>query len=142
MGLKEVILEIAEEMEEVRKEYMRAGVCMGGVVAGWAKQLQRAVRAAGDSPDSPPVFPSAAAQHAAMIEAAKAEFRQKKITEAEEISDRYLPCEGGMADGALTPVPSDMPEGAKTLLGDCVYVMERGLLVYSEEESKKLKTPP
>lgn len=154
MSLSEVIASIAEEMLEAGKatsEPMAARL-----LHTYGRQLQIAVKAAEGAPQAAPLVSPflmaqgmgmAGAQNAAAIEAAKAEFREKKRKMTEALGAEGLGEDGvgmvmlvgGPLDGNHIQCPAQLPAGNKTNIDGAVYVMGTDLKAhFSEEESKKL----
>lgn len=126
------------------------------------RQLEIAVKAAGDTPAFNPMMmqpdmSSAAFSHRTMIERAKAEFMGKikpiggtgdvgqdaKGQEFHDNMDRMYPVVGGPAGGgddveSLAPLPSNAPVGCHTVLAGAVYTLgEDNQLYYNEDYSRR-----
>lgn len=137
MSLKDVIMEIAEEM---------AKDAVGGnneALSGYSKQLKIACKASGDSQPVQPIsdltippvpsslssipfptpFSSPEAQRAAMVEKFRAEFRKTKENESteENYDGEFVEATGGPAHGSMTSVHPQMPIGCLIELTGAMY---------------------
>lgn len=160
MSLSEAVLEIIKQMDEdcgeggMLDNYGDSVV--KAVVVGYKRQLNTAVKAVEGAPQAAPVVSPflmangmgmAGAQNAAMIEAAKAEFREKKRKMTEALGAEGLGEDGvgmvllvgGPLDGTHIQCPAEIPAGHKTNIDGAVYVIGTDRKAhFSEEESKKL----
>lgn len=162
MGLKDVLLEMAAEMEETAGRWADAPalneVLAAQELRGFAKQLRTAVKTAGDATapvtvdalramaEPPEVF------NRRMIEQAKAEFRSKKPADlapavlAEEGErpgtqggEQMVECVGGSHDGVAVPNLAGMPNGARRFVpegGDEIYELRAGKLYFVKKHTK------
>lgn len=138
MGLPEVILEIAADME---KEYA-GGQLSSGSLLSYVKQLRMAVKAAGPSPGATGhLIVGASAMESQIKEAAKARERLARRTEAEEgLGTGYTILVGGQLDGDTAPVDPGMPVGAYVAVGKEVYQLQSdGKLHFNQEATAKYK---
>lgn len=160
MTLAEAVLELADEMEREAADLKDAEPTgyMVMTLKGYAKQLRIAAKVA-TPPPAPAIVPSLspAVQHAAAIEAARAEFKGKVNQIPNGSLDRAAALEEGF-DGKLTELvgcpddpndgtptmiqfPPDAPVGAKTALPSGVYVLQEDRkLHFSAEETAKVKS--
>lgn len=135
MSLREVVLEIADEMEGLAKDAGNNGV-MSETVIGWAKQLRRAIKASesAEPQTNPREFAERALQRQEDLRAVR------KQAAHEESTDTMRALVGGPFDGDMAPVPSAMPIGAHTMIGGEIYTKEMdGNLHFDEAMTKKQK---
>lgn len=146
MSLRDVIADIASDMDRDADEWERAGdqrsVSQSYDLRSYAKQLRRALKASegerqavaradvGDLPAE--LLQNPELQHAAMIEKAKAELRRAKAA-ANKAEDNafaqtgydegtgFVCLVGGNSDGLMVPMAGNAPIGAKTMVGGQVY---------------------
>ena len=155
MSLKDALNDIADDMESECGQ-LKAGESIGAdLLRSYAKQIRRAVKAAGDAP--PPAPPQTDAQTLAMlmaspmsqntteIERARARLRAERglsplpagasehsrILAAEEgLAVEQVQIAGGPMDGDFLQVPAGTPKnGVKTVINGVVYKMIDGKAV-------------
>lgn len=149
MSLKEALLELCEEMETdpLKGDF-------AATLQSYARQIRRALRAAGDPPPQqptlllPPQYQSPEAQHRLEVEKARLEFRKEGVKslvgEGEEALPVYGgPLGGGEGDQVTHTVPGGGQPGMKMALGGAVYRLRlRGgkrCLVFDEVETERLQ---
>lgn len=147
MSLKVAVEMIVEEMESVAISWIDTddlnNVCAGDRLKGLARQLRIALKASEHAPPLTPLPNSytvplpPAAQHAQMIEEARREFRKegippvvKQLREEEQEDPRMVECVDGPFDGTIQPCNPSMPEGAFCKVGNQIYKLSSGRLVY------------
>lgn len=115
-GMIASILEIVDDMEK------ETGTCPAVVVAGYAKQIRRVIKAGSDSkPNS--VVASISPAFMQLSEAAAKE--QMRSARKEELSaPNFVDCVGGGSDGTVVDIPSDVPVGAKTVIDQEIYQLQ------------------
>jgi hypothetical protein len=131
MSLKDVVLEIADEMGRYEED---------DKVINWAKQLKLICKVAGDEPqkqDKPTNW------HQEWYNKAQEEAKAQANRARKAVGEEHLPvmtlCLGGENDNLSVPTEPEMPTGAKTLIAGQVYVMsQERKLVFSAKETKKL----
>lgn len=117
MSLKEAVLDVADQLEqEAVAVKNNVGVQAHKILARYANLLRLVVKASGEAGQVQafnPAFSSPAAQHAKMIEEARAEFRRGDRPPAEERATRAIEVVG-VDPPQMVPVAADMPSGAFT----------------------------
>ena len=153
MSLADVVLEIADEMEKVDWDYHHSCPNDGikDVVSSFARQLRRAVKA---SENSDPITQgldllnltkeSPSPVLLKIGEAKRQELLQEQAIQAtrQEFGTRMVEVIGPQGPDAVTDyreISPSMPEGAKTVFPEGVFVLTQGKLIYSKEESEKYK---
>ena len=58
----------------------------------------------------------------------------------EKSSPSFYVLVGGSSDGTMVPVEGTPPEGAKTMIGNEVYINSSGEFIYSEIETRKINS--
>jgi hypothetical protein len=140
MSLSEVVLEIADDMEQ------RSGLsCMGPVaqqeLVHFAKQLRRVVKASEQLFPIQPVVDRRIVDETMRME----EVRRKQLIKNAEIEEHFaggmVQIEGGRADGVMVPIDDKIPDQAKIMLEGQVYMFSHKdrKFHYSEEETGKLQ---
>ena len=135
MSLKEVVLEIADEMEKVAKEDKHHY----DVLTSYAKQLRRACKAAATDPVAEDSF--AFNPEKGMFLQTEAHTALKKMgTDAkqeERLSASMIWCVGGPADETMVENNPTMPNGAKTFVCGVVYQKTDGKLHYCAKDTEQ-----
>lgn len=137
MSLSDAVFAIADELEGAAKYSIGAtvsGEMVNLILLNFAKQLRIAVKASDSIKETStnPSWESPNSQHARMIATFRKEFRREK--EASEQGDRGVFCVDGPHDGVVVTVDSGMPEGAFTKVGESVYQLVSGKLVWKNPE--------
>ena len=125
MSLSEAMLDIAEDVEsfvKTNEEPLKKTTELRPYLLGLARQIRMAVKAC-EGLEKPKAnimamdLQSQVFDHRAGIEAAKAEFRSKKVQQ-EESEPVFCVCVGGKSDGVSVPVDPNAPFGqAKMMIG-------------------------
>lgn len=144
MSLKEAVLEIASDLEEMAKNYLDGDVDdpeLDVALRLLAAQLRGACRVSpGESARPDPIK---IAQYNEELKKQAERKRQQDHEHAqmmEKTGTSMLWCEGGPAHGTLLPAPSAIPIGATPIIMGAVYVMMGdGKLWFNEEETKKMR---
>lgn len=135
-SLKEVVLEIADEMAKYAKDQSDDYQ----FIENWAKQLKLVCKVAGDAPQQQekPVNWHQEWYNKAQEEAKAQANRAKKAVGEEQLPVMTM-CLGGENDGLMAPTHPEMQPGNKALVSGEVYIMsQERKLVFSEMETKKL----
>src|SRR3984957_8599296 len=147
-NLQEAIESVAEAMiEESKLESITATT-----LRSFARELRTAIKASGtDNGVAVSGIIAPQFQHEQMIEKAREEFRGKnkdKLQAEEGLAERMVEMiVGPDAPATLVGIPGDMPVGAKTMIGDRVFVLKEEMvgnqkaqrLHYSEVDTKQVK---
>ena len=136
MGLREAILDVAEEMEKLAQSCEDSGKSVKiGNVHMWAALLRVACKASEGVQQGIQAYPNgtipAEIQHRQAIEAAKVEFRKSKLQEEGEIIP--VLCADGPLEGDGVPCDPGMPVGARTNLDGHVYRLGEDRRLHYEE---------
>ncbi len=161
MSLSEAVLEIAEDMDKlaVNWEGRQSGDGTYDVCAerlrDISRQLRRVVKASEQiipiaaEPLKLATFGSVPVADGRIMdwqtkqnELFRAEeIRRKQMEKHAETEEHFagglVECIGGAENGTCVPIDNKIPNGAKTLLSDQVYVFNNGKFHYSEEETIK-----
>jgi len=127
MSLKDVILEIAEEMEEEAKVFIKANADFAPVIVkGWAKQLRQAVKASkgDDIVTAENMVTAFMNQPIPRVNVHKPPVRDSLESPDDMMGGgRMVLCIGGENDGVCAPLDNRAPMGCKTLVGGEVYIL-------------------
>jgi hypothetical protein len=146
VALSDAVLAIVEDMEKtVQTVPVSPEKVWEIIIRSWTQQLRIAIKASAGSEKNLGLgtLLNPQAQHQAMIEKAREEFRgSKKRTEAEEGLGMVMTELVGfpVMDGVPTSIaiPPDTPFGAKTSINGMVFVYgEDRKLHFSREETEK-----
>ncbi len=143
MGLPEAVNLIANRMEEEAPEIeSEGGKLVYRMVKGYISELRTAVQASEPSPGATKLklFPDGSylpvGARDLHVEAEKAKWEAEQRSRAEEgTGSRFVEFVGGSMDGTVGPVDSKNPppEGAKTMMGDELYVFQDGKFCFQEK---------
>ena len=149
MSLKEVILEIVDEMEKDAGDYKKSNADMSpGMVLLWARQLRRVCKAAGDSPGAKQLMQE-------FLDSPVPKIKPARMPQPVEPSDDDLddvlrghvsiPCVGGASNGDMIVLSLTTPRDGsyKYVLENEVYILkEDGRLHFSATETlARIKGP-
>ena len=128
MSLAEAVLEIVDEMEHYKiTDFGSKSIYI--LLLGYAKQLRRAVKASSASEEliggNLKLRDTVQKDLEQMTKRNEERLKQRGLEKLDENSPCLRFCEGGLADKIAVPVDASMPVGAKTLLMNQVYVLEK-----------------
>lgn len=154
MSLKEVILDIADDMDKEAEDFSYKKEVnvyeVSKLLKDFSKQIKIACKASGDQPVSvqnPPVNVSSLIypelQHRIQIEKAKEEFSKKKksLNIEDSLDGDLVSVVNGPADNSFHQIETGMPIGAYTLINGAVYQLRKNeqvkQLEYDEVQTKQ-----
>lgn len=138
MGLREAVSDVADQMEQDAKQM--EGHFRRNMMA-FVRQLRTAIKASeGEAQPQTNRILIPEMQHEAAIAAEREKLRlaKQRANTEETANTGYVACVGGDSDGDTAPIDPNMPQGAKTMIGACVYVLRGNQLHYDVAETEKI----
>lgn len=138
MSLKESMLDIAQQMEDDESDGL--AITPGKTLRPYIRMIRAACKSAMDVPQGPKLQIDPISQHILEIEKAKAEFRKtikKEEIQEEEQSESVLEIVSGPLKGDSHIMPSSMPVGAKTRIGEDTYQLQEDGKLHHIPDGKK-----
>lgn len=129
MGLKEAVLDIAQQMEEEAKEAREADQDVSpSVLRAYASAVRAAAKAAPDAlevPNDPADMIFTRGKFAPVPPGAREKEQMRKVEEAERmmVGSNMVRASGGPDDGTMVPCEDGMPVGAFCHVGGSVYTL-------------------